>query len=708
MNKQNNFSLSKCVCLCVQNLSEENNLKMVFHYNPTMIIEKRDKFPCYNSYRNSYFETKPPDLFTSQNVKSNSHKVVSDSMSDNSWSRTNSVSTRETRTNSVNTPTLANNEQENTVPTKKMKIENTPITPLLMCSSKIDPIDIKQFGKSIKSVGEGTYGRVDLHKDVSGKEVVIKSAFGKHENTCTPKYGKICKCNSVYELTGDIVREVSALSTLSPHPNIVKMIGVNYMESPMKMVLEKATESLWMLMKKKSMGDCDFTKKIMYHIVRGIQWMNMNGIWHRDLKPQNILIMPDGRAVLADFGLARGHPYKWEELTCLVYTIWWRPPEILLDQCLPKDYLCKKEEVYDEKAEIWAIGMCLWDMLIASSKTLKTSHKYLRSNDGTEELQLWKLLRCFDGGETKMKWKQGKEKTYSYLSDKGKNESFRKGWTSLAKNPISSPRIKIEQKLGYSLNEETWSLFKGMMQLRPEKRFGIEDVMHHEYFDSVKNDIDLKYPTPVLRTSVCNAKTQGILAKNWQVICSWLWRVVEKYKIGYSVYFLALHIMRCYFYLQKANENEIQLVGMSSLVLSALYIGQEMDIDDFKEMMTETILTKQSVSDMEKRILSEVGNRLHIPTSWYKLLTHFVARASEEQIEKQLLAQVLACIESSPSCSLMSSERTAEMAWNLYCKIVNKDKDVTSYEMNQILVFVQKFHKEPSGEPMYSLYQKLI
>ena len=59
--------------------------------------------------------------------------------------------------------------------------------------------------------------------------------------------------------------------------------------------------------------------------------MHNNGIFHRDLKPQNILVSDDGLTVkVADFGLARAFGMPIGTYTHEVVTLWYRCPEILL------------------------------------------------------------------------------------------------------------------------------------------------------------------------------------------------------------------------------------------------------------------------------------------------------------------------------------------------------------------------------------------
>lgn len=46
-------------------------------------------------------------------------------------------------------------------------------------------------------------------------------------------------------------------------------------------------------------------KSIMYQILTGVKYMHSKKVFHRDLKPQNILINSAGNVKIADFGLGR-------------------------------------------------------------------------------------------------------------------------------------------------------------------------------------------------------------------------------------------------------------------------------------------------------------------------------------------------------------------------------------------------------------------
>lgn len=84
------------------------------------------------------------------------------------------------------------------------------------------------------------------------------------------------------------------------------------------------------------------------------------GIFHRDLKPGNILVSKDCQLRITDFGLARymhdstrSGANKQNPMTEYVVTRWYRPPEILLAPNRP----------YSEAIDLWSIGCILAELI---------------------------------------------------------------------------------------------------------------------------------------------------------------------------------------------------------------------------------------------------------------------------------------------------------------------------------------------------------
>jgi hypothetical protein len=85
----------------------------------------------------------------------------------------------------------------------------------------------------------------------------------------------------------------------------------------------------------------------------GLQHAHDAGIVHRDLKPTNVLIHTDGRAMLADFGLARGagQPTHLTTIGLAIGTPGYMAPE----QVMGHDV--------DKRADIYAMGVLTFEML---------------------------------------------------------------------------------------------------------------------------------------------------------------------------------------------------------------------------------------------------------------------------------------------------------------------------------------------------------
>ena len=87
-------------------------------------------------------------------------------------------------------------------------------------------------------------------------------------------------------------------------------------------------------------------------------------IIHRDIKPQNVVIRPDGRPVLIDFGIARIHTEN-ETDTIAFGTQGFAPPE---------QYGFSQT---DARSDIYSLGILLYWLLHHETKVLKTSHSPL-------------------------------------------------------------------------------------------------------------------------------------------------------------------------------------------------------------------------------------------------------------------------------------------------------------------------------------------
>lgn len=83
-------------------------------------------------------------------------------------------------------------------------------------------------------------------------------------------------------------------------------------EPKIELYFDFIDEDLAKMMKKRTLIDPSATKvllteiqKIMRQILDGVAYMHKKKVFHRDLKPQNILISNQGEIKIADFGLGR-------------------------------------------------------------------------------------------------------------------------------------------------------------------------------------------------------------------------------------------------------------------------------------------------------------------------------------------------------------------------------------------------------------------
>ncbi|KAK1348160.1 protein kinase [Hamiltosporidium tvaerminnensis] len=97
-------------------------------------------------------------------------------------------------------------------------------------------------------------------------------------------------------------------------------------------------------------------KGVLIQILKGLDYLHSKKILHRDLKTSNILVSKSGKIKIGDFGLSR---YYKEEMTNLIVTLWYRPPEILLGA-----------QKYSYSVDIWSFG-CIFGEIVSNSVLFK-------------------------------------------------------------------------------------------------------------------------------------------------------------------------------------------------------------------------------------------------------------------------------------------------------------------------------------------------
>lgn len=123
-------------------------------------------------------------------------------------------------------------------------------------------------------------------------------------------------------------REAISASSLS-HPNIVEMYDVGEDDGKYFIVMEYVEgKSLKSLIKKRGGLTIAEALDIMLQLTDGIACAHNSYIIHRDIKPQNILVLDDGRVKITDFGIAQA--LKRGELTetnSVMGSVHYLPPE---------------------------------------------------------------------------------------------------------------------------------------------------------------------------------------------------------------------------------------------------------------------------------------------------------------------------------------------------------------------------------------------
>lgn len=139
-------------------------------------------------------------------------------------------------------------------------------------------------------IGQGGVAWVFVGREADGTPVAVK--------VLKPQYAG----DGAFEVR---FRNESATAAKLEHPNIIRIRSVAKTGAHVYFAMDLCPDSLGArLAREGPLPETDIVH-IASDVARGLGFAHQHGLIHRDLKPDNILLRSDGRALIADFGIAR-------------------------------------------------------------------------------------------------------------------------------------------------------------------------------------------------------------------------------------------------------------------------------------------------------------------------------------------------------------------------------------------------------------------
>jgi len=152
--------------------------------------------------------------------------------------------------------------------------------------------------------------------------------------------------------TGDVYRREARLSAKLPHPNVVTVYDVGREEDIEYIVMEYVPgHSLKELIRIEAPFRVSRAVTIIGQICKAVSYAHQQGIVHCDLKPQNVLVLPNGVAKVTDFGIARACTPGTSQPSNHLGTPHYASPELFAGEPLTP------------ASDVYAIGVMLYEML---------------------------------------------------------------------------------------------------------------------------------------------------------------------------------------------------------------------------------------------------------------------------------------------------------------------------------------------------------
>ena len=204
-----------------------------------------------------------------------------------------------------------------------------------------------------KYTGKRLDGRYEIHEivGVGGMAVVYRAYDTIDDRTVAVKVLKDEFLGNE-EFIRRFKNESKAIAVLS-HPNIVKVFDVSFGDR-IQYIVEEYIDGITLKEYLDQQKRIKWKEAIHFtvQILRALQHAHEKGIVHRDIKPQNIMLLQDGTIKVTDFGIARFSRSETRTMTDrAIGSVHYIAPEQA------------RGDITDEKTDIYSVGVMLYEML---------------------------------------------------------------------------------------------------------------------------------------------------------------------------------------------------------------------------------------------------------------------------------------------------------------------------------------------------------